>query len=115
MTATPEDALRFGGVNPIFRVGNLAASLDYYVKVLGFTIDWEYTGVVACVSRDRVGIFHGPRPSTASSGRRWNPERDLAQLEECSKVRERAAREAERIGPGVRHGTVERPSRAVLL
>lgn len=54
--ATPE-ALRFGGVNPIFRVGALAASLDYYVKVLGFKIDWEHTGVIACVTRDRVGIF----------------------------------------------------------
>ena len=50
-------ALRFGGVNPIFRVGNLAASIDYYVRVLGFKIEWEFTDVIACVQRDKVGIF----------------------------------------------------------
>ena len=51
------EALRFGGVNPIFRVENLAASIDYYVRVLGFKIDWEFTDVIACVSRDNVAIF----------------------------------------------------------
>ncbi len=56
MTSPSADALRFGGVNPIFRVGSLAASLDYYVNVLGFKIDWEHAGVVACVSRDRAGM-----------------------------------------------------------
>jgi catechol 2,3-dioxygenase-like lactoylglutathione lyase family enzyme len=55
--ASTTDALRFGGVTPIFRVGNLAASLEYYVKVLGFTIDWELPGVVAGVSRDHVAFF----------------------------------------------------------
>lgn len=55
--APDQDAPRFGGVNPIFRVANLAASIDYYVRVLGFRIEWEFTGVIACVSRDRVGIF----------------------------------------------------------
>lgn len=51
------EALRFGGINPIFRVADLAASLDYYVRVLGFRIDWEFTGVIACVSRDKAAIF----------------------------------------------------------
>ena len=51
------DAVRFGGVNPIFRVQSLAASLDYYVRVLGFRIDWEFTGVIASVSRDNVALF----------------------------------------------------------
>jgi len=55
--ASDADATRFGGVNPIFRVGDLAASIDYYVRILGFKIEWEFTGVIACVSRDRVGIF----------------------------------------------------------
>jgi len=51
------EAVQFGGVNPIFRVSDLAASLDYYVRVLGFKIDWEFTGVIASVSRDKVAIF----------------------------------------------------------
>ena len=37
MSETKTDATRFGGVNPIFRVNDLNASLDYYVNVLGFS------------------------------------------------------------------------------
>jgi len=48
--------IRFGGVNPIFRVSNLAASLDHYVRVFGFKIDWRHP-YNASVSRDRCGIF----------------------------------------------------------
>lgn len=48
----------FGGVNPIFRVHDLASSLDYYVNKLGFKIDWSVENLnFACVSRDRCGIF----------------------------------------------------------
>jgi hypothetical protein len=38
-------------------VSRTSASLDYYVKVLGFTIDWEYSRLIASVSRDRCCIF----------------------------------------------------------
>jgi catechol 2,3-dioxygenase-like lactoylglutathione lyase family enzyme len=47
----------FHAAAPIFRVANLAASLDYYVKALGFTIDWEYKHLIASVSRDECCIF----------------------------------------------------------
>jgi catechol 2,3-dioxygenase-like lactoylglutathione lyase family enzyme len=46
----------FGGAAPIFRVAWLAASLEYYVTVLGFKIDWEESGI-ASVSRDRCCLF----------------------------------------------------------
>ena len=46
----------FGGAAPIFCVARLAASLEYYVTVLGFIIDWEETGI-ASVSRDRCCLF----------------------------------------------------------
>ena len=49
--------MSFGNAAPIFRVKNLRASLDYYVKVLGFKIDWEAAGPIASVSRDRCCIF----------------------------------------------------------
>ncbi len=42
---------------PIFRVANLAASLDYYVNVLGFTVDWKYEHNIASVSRGDCCIF----------------------------------------------------------
>jgi catechol 2,3-dioxygenase-like lactoylglutathione lyase family enzyme len=48
----------FGGdVNPIFPVSGLAASIDYYVNVLGFKVDWQDPGVIACVSRGRCALF----------------------------------------------------------
>jgi predicted enzyme related to lactoylglutathione lyase len=47
----------FGGAAPIFRVASLIASLEYYVTVLGFMIDWEDPGNIASVSRDRCCIF----------------------------------------------------------
>ena len=46
----------FEGVSPILRVADLAASLTYYVDILGFKIDWQAPGI-ACVSRDRCSIF----------------------------------------------------------
>ena len=47
----------WGGAAPVFRVADLEASLEYYVRVLGFTVDWKYPGIVASVSRERCCIF----------------------------------------------------------
>jgi catechol 2,3-dioxygenase-like lactoylglutathione lyase family enzyme len=49
--------VRFGGVTPILRVANVAASVEYYVIVLGFKIDFHDPGVIASVSRGRCGLF----------------------------------------------------------
>ncbi len=38
--AAKAGATEFEGVTPILRVGNLAASIEYYVRVLGFKVDW---------------------------------------------------------------------------
>ena len=61
-TETPKEtpkavATEFEGVTPILRVGNLPASIEYYVGVLGFKADWRYEGIIASVSRDRCHIF----------------------------------------------------------
>ncbi len=58
---TLTSANAFGGVNPIFRVEDVSVSMDYYVKVLGFKVDFHQPGIIASVSRDRCGIFlvHG--------------------------------------------------------
>jgi catechol 2,3-dioxygenase-like lactoylglutathione lyase family enzyme len=56
-TETPKDGANlFENVTPILRVDNLAASIDYYVKVLGFKLNWQ-EGLFASVSRDRCCIF----------------------------------------------------------
>jgi predicted enzyme related to lactoylglutathione lyase len=61
MTASETPAaVAFEGVNPILRVENLSASLEYYVQKLGFKIDWQGP-IFASVSRGRCRLFlsHG--------------------------------------------------------
>jgi predicted lactoylglutathione lyase len=50
-------ATEFGGVTPILKVGDLAASMEYYVKVLGFKVDWINPGVMGSVSRGRCHLM----------------------------------------------------------
>ncbi len=50
-------AIHFEGVSPIFTVKNIAASLDYYVKVLGFKVDWGGATSFASVSRGGCHIM----------------------------------------------------------
>jgi len=50
-------AARFGNVVPILRVRSLQASIDYYVRVLGFEVDWHEPNSMASVSRDGHGIM----------------------------------------------------------
>lgn len=57
MSDSREEALRFGGVNPIFCVRDLPVAVDYYTRVLGFKIDFRYGDGFASVSRDRCNIF----------------------------------------------------------
>jgi catechol 2,3-dioxygenase-like lactoylglutathione lyase family enzyme len=45
----------FGGVTPIFPVRDLTASVEYFVAVLGFKID--FVEAIASVSRGRCAVF----------------------------------------------------------
>lgn len=49
-------ATKFGGVNPIFRVTSVDASVKYYLDALGFKLNWRVDGF-ANVARDRVSLF----------------------------------------------------------
>jgi catechol 2,3-dioxygenase-like lactoylglutathione lyase family enzyme len=51
------DPVEFEGVTPILRVKDLAASVAYYVGVLGFKLDWQDPGILGSVSRGRCTIF----------------------------------------------------------
>jgi predicted enzyme related to lactoylglutathione lyase len=55
--ALPGTGVVFEGVTPIFRVRRLEASIDHYVSVLGFSLDWREPGVFASVSRGRCGVY----------------------------------------------------------
>jgi catechol 2,3-dioxygenase-like lactoylglutathione lyase family enzyme len=48
--------VKFEGACPIFRVQSVAASTEYYVRRLGFTIDWQ-APMFASVSRGKCHIF----------------------------------------------------------
>jgi predicted enzyme related to lactoylglutathione lyase len=55
---TPKSvATEFEGVCPILCVSKLAASIEYYVRVLGFRVDWGGDGDIASVSRGRCHVF----------------------------------------------------------
>ncbi|HTH52515.1 MAG TPA: glyoxalase superfamily protein [Edaphobacter sp.] len=57
MAQNPTTArVQFEGVNPILRIENLSTSLDYYIRILGFRIEWE-SPFFACISRDRCNLF----------------------------------------------------------
>lgn len=47
----------FEGVTPILRVQNLLDSIDYYVRVLGFKVDWHEPGIMASLSRGRCSLM----------------------------------------------------------
>ena len=49
--------VRFEGVTPILPVRSLQPSIDHYVKVLGFKVDWHAPGIIAAVSRDCAAIM----------------------------------------------------------
>ena len=50
----------FEGVSPILPVADLKESVRYYVRVLGFKLDWE-APVMAQVSRGRCGLMLAER------------------------------------------------------
>jgi predicted enzyme related to lactoylglutathione lyase len=57
-TETPKAAATpFENAIPVLRVGNISASIDYYLRVLGFKLNWPPENGFASVSRDRCHIF----------------------------------------------------------
>jgi catechol 2,3-dioxygenase-like lactoylglutathione lyase family enzyme len=56
--APEADGMPFGGVNPILPVHDVSVSIAYYVRTLGFKLDWhvEESGF-ASVSRGRCHLF----------------------------------------------------------
>jgi catechol 2,3-dioxygenase-like lactoylglutathione lyase family enzyme len=47
----------FGGVNPIFRVREIDASIAYYLEKLGFQLLWRASPGFACVARGKCQLF----------------------------------------------------------
>ncbi len=53
----PVPSANFHPAAPILSVADLGTSLDYYVRVLGFTIDWRDDMGTASVSRERCSLM----------------------------------------------------------
>jgi hypothetical protein len=45
------DDMEFHSATPILRVADLQASIDHYVDVLGFGLQWRHRQLIACVAR----------------------------------------------------------------
>ena len=72
----------FQSAAPILRVANLGASLDYYVRVLGFTLDWRDDTGIASVSRDRCTLMLCQGDQGHAGGWVWIGVADAAVLHE---------------------------------
>lgn len=55
--ADPAPPSMFQAASPILPVSNLARSLDYYVRVLGFSVDWQDATGMASVTRDGCALM----------------------------------------------------------
>jgi catechol 2,3-dioxygenase-like lactoylglutathione lyase family enzyme len=62
--------IRFEGQNPIVRVENLDASIDFYVNKLGFKLNWR-TRYLVSVRRGKVDLFLAEGDQGHSGGWVW--------------------------------------------
>ncbi|HKD17743.1 MAG TPA: VOC family protein [Thermoanaerobaculia bacterium] len=72
----------FEGTTPILRVESLLASIDHYVNVLGFRLDWEGPGIFASVTRGKTTIFLCEQDQGHAGGWVWVGVSDAAALHE---------------------------------
>jgi catechol 2,3-dioxygenase-like lactoylglutathione lyase family enzyme len=73
------NAVGFEGVTPVLRVADLKASVDYYVRVLGFKLDWDGP-YFASVSRGKCCIFLSEGDQGHPGGWVWIGVEDAAAL-----------------------------------
>lgn len=77
----------FHSAAPILPVANLGASLDYYVRVLGFAVDWRDDTGIASVSRDRCTLMLCQGDQGHAGAWVWVGVADAAALHEDLKAR----------------------------
>ena len=60
-TVPTEKNIAFGGVTPVLRVADVAASIEYYTRALGFHVNFRFPDdnapFFASISRGRCGLF----------------------------------------------------------
>src|SRR4051812_13233341 len=96
-TAPPRSANRFGTAAPIFPVHSMQASIEYYVKALGFKVNWQEG--FASVSRDGCCLFLCEKDQGNPGTWTWIGVSDAAALES----------EYRRTGGRIRHPATNYP------
>jgi hypothetical protein len=76
-----QTAVGFEGVTPILRVCDMAASLEHYMRVLGFKVDWQYE-YFSSVTRGQCHIFLSKGDQGHLGGWVWIGVEDAAALQE---------------------------------
>lgn len=111
-------SVAFHGAMPILRVNDLEASLDYYIRVLGFTLDWRDDAdgpSFASVSRDQCHVFLAAGPQGHPGSWLWIGVSDADALHEELLARGARIRHAPTNYPwGSRELHVEDPDGNVL-
>lgn len=69
----------FEGMNPILRVRDIDASIEYYVNKLGFRVNWKFP-YFANVARDKCSIFLSKGDQGHFGGWVWIGVEDCAAL-----------------------------------
>ena len=77
----------FHAASPILPVSDLAKSLDYYVRVLGFTVDWQDATGMASVSRGGCALMLCQGDQRKSGTWVWVGVTDVDALHETLKAR----------------------------
>src|SRR6266436_103451 len=94
----------FHGVTPVLRVNDLEASLNYYVRVLGFKMDWrdDDGNSFASVSRGHCHLFLSVGDQGNPGSWMWIGVNDVDALHEELLPREQACAIRRRTIPGAR-------------
>jgi catechol 2,3-dioxygenase-like lactoylglutathione lyase family enzyme len=82
----PTSRISFGGVAPVLRVSNAAASRDYYVNALGFKENIEFADFFVSVSRGNCNLFLCQGDQGYPAAWVWIDGRDVDALYEEYKV-----------------------------
>ena len=77
----PDETLRMHRAIPILRVNDLAASVAYYTKALGFKVDWDAGGFCS-VTRSKCTLFLCEGGQGHAGTWMWAPVEDADRLHE---------------------------------
>jgi catechol 2,3-dioxygenase-like lactoylglutathione lyase family enzyme len=105
---------QFRAASPILPVSDLARSLDYYVRVLGFAVDWQDATGMASVTRDGCALMLCQGDQGHAGTWVWVGVADVDALHESLKARGAVVRHPPSDYPWAREMQVADPDGNVL-